>query len=87
MVSCYGRFDVKRNALCQTGLPLTISAIFFETMACILHEFICISFQALLSGCSAGGLASIFHCDEFRELFPRTTRVKCLSDAGLFLDV
>eukprot|EP00258_Populus_trichocarpa_P010826 XP_002318919.3 pectin acetylesterase 12 [Populus trichocarpa] len=43
--------------------------------------------QALLSGCSAGGLASILHCDEFRDLFPRTTRVKCLSDAGLFLDV
>lgn len=42
--------------------------------------------QALLSGCSAGGLASILHCDKFRNLFPRTTRVKCLSDAGLFLD-
>ncbi|KAK2644282.1 hypothetical protein Ddye_019477 [Dipteronia dyeriana] len=43
--------------------------------------------QALLAGCSAGGLATILHCDEFRELFPTTTRVKCLSDAGLFLDV
>lgn len=43
--------------------------------------------QALLSGCSAGGLASILHCDEFRNLFPRSTKVKCLSDAGLFLDV
>ncbi|CAI0552056.1 unnamed protein product [Linum tenue] len=42
--------------------------------------------QALLSGCSAGGLATILHCDEFSELFPRTTKVKCLSDAGLFLD-
>ncbi|KAJ6995732.1 pectin acetylesterase 12-like [Populus alba x Populus x berolinensis] len=42
--------------------------------------------QALLSGCSAGGLASILHCDEFRNFFPRKTRVKCLSDAGLFLD-
>ncbi|WVZ05340.1 hypothetical protein V8G54_018686 [Vigna mungo] len=42
--------------------------------------------QALLSGCSAGGLATIIHCDEFRGLFPMTTRVKCLSDAGLFLD-
>ncbi|KAK1317116.1 hypothetical protein QJS10_CPA05g00055 [Acorus calamus] len=42
--------------------------------------------QALLSGCSAGGIASIVHCDEFRELFPSTTKVKCLSDAGLFLD-
>lgn len=43
--------------------------------------------QALLSGCSAGGMASIIHCDEFRDLFPETTRVKCLSDAGMFLDV
>ncbi|KAJ7977792.1 Pectin acetylesterase [Quillaja saponaria] len=42
--------------------------------------------QALLSGCSAGGLASILHCDEFKDLFPWTTKVKCLSDAGLFLD-
>ncbi|KAG2724074.1 hypothetical protein I3843_01G000500 [Carya illinoinensis] len=42
--------------------------------------------QALLSGCSAGGLASILHCDEFRGLFPETTKVKCLSDAGMFLD-
>ncbi|EPS64449.1 hypothetical protein M569_10332 [Genlisea aurea] len=42
--------------------------------------------QALLSGCSAGGLASILHCDEFRASFPSGTRVKCLSDAGLFMD-
>jgi hypothetical protein len=42
--------------------------------------------QALLSGCSAGGLASILHCDEFGDLFPSTTKVKCLSDAGLFMD-
>ncbi|KAM7481874.1 hypothetical protein LguiB_006457 [Lonicera macranthoides] len=42
--------------------------------------------KALLSGCSAGGLASILHCDEFRGIMPRSTKVKCLSDAGLFLD-
>lgn len=42
--------------------------------------------QALLSGCSAGGLASILHCDEFGDLFPKTTKVKCLSDAGMFVD-
>ncbi|XP_020226162.1 pectin acetylesterase 6 [Cajanus cajan] len=42
--------------------------------------------QALLSGCSAGGLASIIHCDEFRSLFPKSSKVKCLSDAGFFLD-
>lgn len=42
--------------------------------------------EGLLSGCSAGGLAAILHCDEFRELLPRNTKVKCLADAGLFLD-
>ncbi|TKY61638.1 Pectin acetylesterase 3 [Spatholobus suberectus] len=42
--------------------------------------------QALLSGCSAGGVASIIHCDEFQSLFPTSTKVKCLSDAGFFLD-
>ncbi|KAK1266415.1 hypothetical protein QJS04_geneDACA000416 [Acorus gramineus] len=43
--------------------------------------------KALLSGCSAGGLATFLHCDDFAQLFPRTTTVKCLSDAGFFLDV
>ncbi|KAH0461700.1 hypothetical protein IEQ34_009275 [Dendrobium chrysotoxum] len=42
--------------------------------------------QALLSGCSAGGLASILHCDEFHNLFQGNTKVKCLADAGMFLD-
>ncbi|KAI7728247.1 hypothetical protein M8C21_019030 [Ambrosia artemisiifolia] len=42
--------------------------------------------QALLSGCSAGGLASILHCDEFRGFFSRRTKVKCFADAGMFLD-
>ncbi|CAA7044321.1 unnamed protein product [Microthlaspi erraticum] len=40
----------------------------------------------LLSGCSAGGLASILHCDQFKALLPGATKVKCLSDAGLFMD-
>lgn len=43
-------------------------------------------FQALLTGCSAGGLATIIHCDEFAKLFPSTTKVKCLSDGGFFVD-
>ncbi|KAK2994828.1 hypothetical protein RJ640_018810 [Escallonia rubra] len=41
--------------------------------------------KALLTGCSAGGLASILHCDNFRDLMPATARVKCASDAGFFL--
>ncbi|KAM7507378.1 hypothetical protein LguiA_017831 [Lonicera macranthoides] len=41
--------------------------------------------NALLCGCSAGGLASIMHCDKFQDLIATTARVKCLSDGGYFL--
>ncbi|KAK9154289.1 hypothetical protein Sjap_001769 [Stephania japonica] len=42
--------------------------------------------QALLSGCSAGGLATLIHCDDFRVKLPKASNVKCLADAGFFLD-
>lgn len=42
--------------------------------------------KALLSGCSAGGLAAFLHCDNFSTYLPRNASVKCLSDAGFFLD-
>ncbi|XP_048437473.1 pectin acetylesterase 8-like isoform X1 [Pyrus x bretschneideri] len=42
--------------------------------------------SALLSGCSAGGLASILHCDNFRSLLPVDTKVKCVPDAGYFIN-
>lgn len=42
--------------------------------------------KALLSGCSAGGLATFLHCDNFTSYLPENASVKCLSDAGLFLD-
>ncbi|KAM1331740.1 hypothetical protein ACFX2H_043863 [Malus domestica] len=42
--------------------------------------------NALLSGCSAGGLTSILHCDNFRSLLPVGTKVKCLADAGYFIN-
>lgn len=71
------------DLLNRSSLPATLSSAFLL----VNFDFFFSMFQALLSGCSAGGLASILHCDEFRDLFPRTTKVKCLSDAGLFLDV
>ncbi|KAK9077771.1 hypothetical protein SSX86_006109 [Deinandra increscens subsp. villosa] len=40
--------------------------------------------NALLSGCSAGGLAAILNCDKFRGYFSSSTRVKCVPDAGYF---
>ncbi|GER30275.1 pectinacetylesterase family protein [Striga asiatica] len=42
--------------------------------------------NAVLSGCSSGGLTSILHCDNFSALFPPNTKVKCFADAGFFLD-
>ncbi|KAH9603508.1 hypothetical protein KSS87_010024 [Heliosperma pusillum] len=42
--------------------------------------------EALLSGCSAGGLAVFLHCDSFTRFLPRNASAKCLSDAGFFLD-
>ncbi|KAL6503181.1 hypothetical protein OROHE_023810 [Orobanche hederae] len=42
--------------------------------------------QALLTGCSAGGLATLIHCDDFGYLLPKDANVKCLADAGFFLN-
>ncbi|XVF50837.1 hypothetical protein PTKIN_Ptkin04bG0136000 [Pterospermum kingtungense] len=41
--------------------------------------------KALLAGCSAGGLATFLHCDNFTRMLPNAS-VKCLSDGGFFLD-
>ncbi|GER28183.1 pectinacetylesterase family protein [Striga asiatica] len=42
--------------------------------------------NAILSGCSAGGLTSILHCDNFKSLLPLGTKVKCFADAGFFIN-
>ncbi|OIV94404.1 hypothetical protein TanjilG_25466 [Lupinus angustifolius] len=42
--------------------------------------------NAIISGCSAGGLTSILHCDRFRALLPTRAQVKCISDAGYFIN-
>ncbi|AES96880.1 pectin acetylesterase 8 [Medicago truncatula] len=42
--------------------------------------------NAILSGCSAGGLTSLLHCDRFRALLPKGSNVKCISDAGYFIN-
>ncbi|MQM02327.1 hypothetical protein Taro_035092 [Colocasia esculenta] len=69
------------------GLYFRGQRIWLAAMEELMSEGMRNAKQALLSGCSAGGLSSILHCDEFRSLFPASTKVKCLADAGLFLDV
>ncbi|KAJ0620428.1 putative pectinacetylesterase/NOTUM [Helianthus annuus] len=41
--------------------------------------------NVLLSGCSAGGLASIVNCDKFRGFFPQNTRVNVFLMPVIFL--
>ncbi|KAL8499545.1 hypothetical protein ACS0TY_022480 [Phlomoides rotata] len=43
--------------------------------------------NAVVSGCSAGGLASILNCDRFKALVPASANVKCFADAGYFINV
>lgn len=42
--------------------------------------------QALLTGCSAGGLGALLQCDHFRSMLPQSAKVKCAADAGFFID-
>uniref|UniRef100_A0A1D1XGY2 Pectin acetylesterase n=1 Tax=Anthurium amnicola TaxID=1678845 RepID=A0A1D1XGY2_9ARAE len=53
----------------------------------LLPKGLALAQKALLSGCSAGGLSTFLHCDDFGRLLPQSATVKCLSDAGFFLDV
>ncbi|KAL8504671.1 hypothetical protein ACS0TY_016016 [Phlomoides rotata] len=54
----------------------------------LMDEFLSIGMsqakEALLTGCSAGGLATLLHCDDFRDLLAKDADVKCLVDAGFF---
>ncbi|KAI3708835.1 hypothetical protein L2E82_38332 [Cichorium intybus] len=68
------------------GLQFRGQKIWLAAMEELMSKGMRYANQALLSGCSAGGLASILHCDEFRGLFRRRTNVKCFADAGMFMD-
>jgi hypothetical protein len=71
-----------------TGLYLRGQRIWEEAVQHLLSIGMASADQVLLTGCSAGGLAAILHCDQFGAFFAgRNTTVKCLADAGLFLDV
>ncbi|WMV43110.1 hypothetical protein MTR67_036495 [Solanum verrucosum] len=42
--------------------------------------------NAILSGTSAGGLATILNCDKFKCLLPENAIVKCVADASFFIN-
>ncbi|KAL8138824.1 hypothetical protein V2J09_004825, partial [Rumex salicifolius] len=70
-----------------TKLHFRGSRIWLAVMEELLAKGMKSAENAILSGCSAGGLTSILHCDSFRALLPIGTKVKCLSDAGFFVNV
>ncbi|KAI3680003.1 hypothetical protein L2E82_50740 [Cichorium intybus] len=70
-----------------TNLHFRGARVFNAIVDELLNKGMRFASNVLLSGSSAGGLASILNCDKFRELFPASTRVKCFSDAGYFSHV
>ncbi|KAG5592281.1 hypothetical protein H5410_042795 [Solanum commersonii] len=69
-----------------TGLHYRGARIFKAIMKELLAQGMNKSENAILSGCSAGGMTTILHCDNFRILLPNSVKVKCFSDAGYFID-
>ncbi|KAH1266691.1 Pectin acetylesterase 8 [Glycine max] len=69
-----------------TKLHFRGARIFNAVMEDLLAKGMKNARNAIISGCSAGGLTSVLHCDRFRALLPRGARVKCLSDAGYFIN-
>ncbi|KAL3838652.1 hypothetical protein ACJIZ3_023243 [Penstemon smallii] len=60
-----------------------------RVFAAVMEEMLAMGMKdatnAILAGNSAGGLATMLHCDEFQALLPFAARLKCIADAGLFI--
>ncbi|KAL6535997.1 hypothetical protein OROHE_012841 [Orobanche hederae] len=69
----------------KTKLYYRGSRVFDAVMEELLDKGMNTAVNAILAGGSAGGLATILHCDSFHALLPNTQRVKCISDSGFFL--
>ncbi|KAL3613811.1 hypothetical protein CASFOL_041885 [Castilleja foliolosa] len=70
----------------QTNLHYRGARIFNAIMEDLLAKGMSNAENVILSGSSAGGLATLFHCDNFRQqVVPNAKRVKCISDSGFFM--
>ncbi|XBI69320.1 hypothetical protein VPH35_048403 [Triticum aestivum] len=61
--------------------------IYEAVIAEVMEKGLANATKVLLTGCSAGALATMLHCDDFSAKFAQEVSVKCLADAGFFLDV
>lgn len=71
----------------KTNLHYRGGRIFVAVIEDLLAKGMKNAKNAILSGCSAGGLTSILQCDRFKTLLPAAAKVKCVSDAGYFINV
>ncbi|XP_039129458.1 pectin acetylesterase 5-like [Dioscorea cayenensis subsp. rotundata] len=78
--------DVDNESQNSTNLFFRGKHVWEAVMHELLSKGLANAKQALLTGCSAGGLATFIHCDDFQALLPKQTTVKCLPDAGFFLN-
>ncbi|CAH9080804.1 unnamed protein product [Cuscuta epithymum] len=70
----------------KTKLYFRGARIFVAVIEDLLAQGMKNAENAVLSGCSAGGLTSILHCDQFKSLVPASAKVKCFADAGFFIN-
>ncbi|KAF5477582.1 hypothetical protein F2P56_004206 [Juglans regia] len=70
----------------ETNLHFRGARVWLAVIEDLLSKGMRSAENAILSGCSAGGLTSLLHCDNFRALVPIGAKVKCLSDAGYFIN-
>ncbi|KAL8063761.1 hypothetical protein ABFX02_01G047600 [Erythranthe guttata] len=69
----------------ETNLHKRGSRIFTAVVNELLSKGLKDAKNAMLTGNSAGGLATILNCDRFRALVPNANTVKCVSDSGFFI--
>ena len=70
----------------KTNLHYRGARVFLAVIEDLMAKGMKNAANAVLSGCSAGGLTAILHCDKFRALLPVSTKVKCFADAGYFIN-
>ncbi|WJX88236.1 [Wnt protein] O-palmitoleoyl-L-serine hydrolase [Trifolium repens] len=71
----------------ETNLHYRGGRIFVAVIEDLLAKGMKNAKNAIIHGCSAGGLTTILHCDRFKTLLPSAAKVKCVSDAGYFINV
>ncbi|GFP81552.1 hypothetical protein PHJA_000298500, partial [Phtheirospermum japonicum] len=70
----------------QTNITYRGARVFNAIMEDLLAKGMSNADNVILSGGSAGGLATLLHCDSFRQqIVPNAKRVKCISDSGFFM--